>query len=135
MTTTLSADDKERYARKTVLIVEDDEAVAAFLQEVITSETPYRVLLASTGNQALSWVETHRPDLMLLDNQLPDTTGIALYDQFQQLDDLRRVPVLLMSAYPPRQEIARRQLRCLEKPFDLDELFQVLINWPETESA
>ncbi len=115
-----------RDTKKTILIVEDDEDVAAFLLESITSETSYQVLLASNGAQARDHVQTRIPDLMLFDNHLPDTTGIELYDQFQKLEQLQQVPALLMSALPPRKEIASRHLQCLEKPLNLDDLIETI---------
>ena len=59
----------------TILIVEDDESFNAFLANVLVDEG-FRVFSTHTGAEAVSLCNQVQPDLMLLDMQLPDMSGI-----------------------------------------------------------
>ena len=111
---------------KTILIVEDDTAVGEFFVYALRTETPYQALLASDGLQALEMVKTLAPDLFVLDYQLPRMNGLELADRLRATEALKRIPILLMSANIPKQELEKRHLPFLAKPFELEELFEII---------
>ena len=111
---------------KTILVVEDDENIGELIVEAFIQETPYQAMLATDGKQALKIVQNVKPNVLLLDNNLPDMKGIELYDQIQVERELENVPVLLMSANVPVQEVKKRNLFCLNKPFELNDLLQTI---------
>ena len=113
---------------KTILVVEDDENIGELIVEAFVQETPYQAMLATDGKQALKIVQNVKPNVLLLDNNLPDMKGIELYDQIQVERELENVPVLLMSANVPVQEVKKRNLFCLNKPFELNDLLQTIEN-------
>jgi DNA-binding NtrC family response regulator len=113
---------REYNSTKTILIVEDDAGVGAFLVQAIVEETPYRPVLAADGLQALKIVHSLKPSLFILDYQLPFLNGIELYDQLHAMKELERTPAIIMSANLPTPEVKKRHLRNLRKPFDLDDL-------------
>ena len=65
---------------KTILIVEDDAFIGEFLERAISEETPYKPLVVSDGFEALKVTYDLKPNLFLLDYQLPRMDGIELYD-------------------------------------------------------
>lgn len=111
---------------KTILIVEDDGAIGEFLVEMLKLFTPYQALLATDGMQALEMVKTVVPDLFLLDYFLPKMNGLELSLQFQEREELWATPVLLMSASNPVQEIEEHRISFIKKPFELDDLLQMI---------
>jgi len=113
---------------KTVLIVEDDEAIGDLLVQAIEQETSYHAVLASDGFQALKMLRTVKPDLILLDYSLPGMNGLELYDTIHTVKALKHLPVLIVSAETARiqKEIKARQLSQLQKPFDLANLLQAI---------
>ena len=111
---------------KTILVVEDDENIGELIVEAFVQETPYQAMLATDGKQALKIVQNVKPNVLLLDNNLPDMKGIELYDRIQVEKELENVPVLLMSANVPVQEVKKRNLFCLNKPFELNDLLQTI---------
>jgi len=113
---------------KTILVVEDDENIGELIVEAFVQETPYQAMLATDGKQALKIVQNVKPNVLLLDNNLPDMKGIELYDRIQVEKELENVPVLLMSANVPVQEVKKRNLFCLNKPFELNDLLQTIEN-------
>jgi len=111
---------------KTILVVEDDENIGELIVEAFIQETPYQAMLATDGKQALKIVQNVKPNVLLLDNNLPDMKGIELFDRIQVEKELENVPVLLMSANVPVQEVKKRNLFCLNKPFELNDLLQII---------
>lgn len=108
---------------QTVLIVEDEKLTRWSLKERLERDG-YEVLEAGTGREGLELVDRRGPDLLLLDQRLPDTSG---------LDVLRRVaarhadvPVILMTAYGA-VETAVEAMKMgaadyVDKPFTQDEM-------------
>ena len=112
--------------KKIILVAEDDEGIGTMLARFISDETPYKVLLVTHGRKALQVVQQVKPALFLLDYHLPSMTGLQLYDQFQTIEELKNVPAIMMSANLPTPELARRHIIGLKKPFDLDELLDLI---------
>jgi CheY-like chemotaxis protein len=119
---------KDPGAVKTVLIVEDDEAIGALLVQVIEQETSYQAVLASDGFQALKMLRTVKPDLILLDYSLPGMNGLELYDTIHTVKALKHLPVLIVSAETARiqKEAKARQLSQLKKPFEITNLLEAI---------
>jgi CheY-like chemotaxis protein len=90
--------------------------------EVLEEELDAQVFLALDGDQALTMIGRIKPDVFVLDYQLPGKNGLQLYDCLQTLDGRADVPAVVVSANPPLREIEQRRLSYLQKPFDLDEL-------------
>jgi DNA-binding response OmpR family regulator len=106
-------------ATKTILVVEDDLAIASFLVAAIEQETPYRAIMATDSYAALELVRHFIPNLLLLDYRLPGMNGIELYDR---LKEVAPIPAILMTASRqlPQEQIQQRQLITFRKPFELD---------------
>lgn len=113
-------------AMKTILLVEDDAAIAELLVQIIVQETPYRVLSVPDGLQALDMVKHIRPDLLLLDYWMPVIHGIELYDRLSAIEGMEQVPTIMLSVNPPLQEIKKRHITCIRKPFDVDQLLRTI---------
>ena len=76
---------------KHILIVDDDIPISNMLEETLSREG-YRVSCAYSGTEALLWLSTQKPDLILLDLMLPGLSGEAL------LPRLAGIPVIVVSA-------------------------------------
>ena len=126
MANPVDASEQQEQKTKTILIVEDDTAVGEFFVYALRTETPYQALLATDGLQALEMVKILAPDLFVLDYQLPRMNGLELADRLLATEELKHIPILLMSANIPKQELEKRHLPFIAKPFELEELFQVI---------
>jgi CheY-like chemotaxis protein len=109
---------------KTVLLVEDDADLGEFLVQALHDETSYQALLATDGFQALKLTRSFKPDLFIIDYQLPEMDGLALYDLLHATEGFRDIPVVFISANPPRGELEKRRLSWISKPFELEEMLQ-----------
>jgi DNA-binding response OmpR family regulator len=106
----------------TILLVEDDPYISAFLAEAIAQETPYRAIVAGDSNAALKVVRHFAPCLFVLDYGLPGMNGIELYDRLHINQELAPIPAILITAdrYVPQQQLQQRQLVTFMKPFELE---------------
>lgn len=113
---------------QTIMIVEDDSHIGAFLVEAIAGETPYRALLVASGSEALETLQYLKPNLLILDYHLPGIDGLELYDRVHSMPEMRQVPAIMMSARLPQSELERRSIVGINKPFDLDDFLQRVKN-------
>lgn len=120
------ASEEPQQAIKTILVVEDDADIGFFLVEAIKQETPYQALLATTGSQALTMVQSLKPDLFILDYVLPLMNGIELYDTLAATEKLKDIPVIFMSANIPTDELSKRRVYFIRKPFELEEMLETV---------
>jgi len=105
-----------------VLVVDDEPAIRRFLRVSLGSQG-YTVFEASTGEEALSEVVAHRPDLIILDLGLPDLDGVEVT---RRLRDWSQTPILILSVRGQEGvKIAAFEAGAddyLTKPFGLGEL-------------
>ena len=73
---------EESGCEKSILMVADDDTIGAFLILALRQETPYAVRCVPDGFEALRAIHEDKPDLLILDYQLPRMNGIDLYDKF-----------------------------------------------------
>lgn len=117
------------------LVVEDDEATAEMLKEALLLDFSCVVSWASTGLEAFQRVQTIRPNLIILDYWLPGINGLELAERLHQLPGFESIPLLFMSAANNLQEIERRHLPYLEKPFSLTSLISTIRDLLEQEAS
>ncbi len=86
--------DRGRVPR--VLVAEDEKDLRAFIVNVL-SQT-YEVDAAKDGAEALELIEKRRPDLVLTDIMMPDTSGLDLCRAIKDDVSLRHIPVILLTA-------------------------------------
>ncbi|HLZ63303.1 MAG TPA: response regulator [Ktedonosporobacter sp.] len=118
--------DERKASIKTILLVEDDANIGEVLVQAITQETPYLPVLAADGFEALNVVRGVRPNLLILDYQMPRMNGIELYDQLHAIKALEQVPAIMMSARLPQQDLHKRKILGMNKPIDLDEFLRTI---------
>ncbi|WP_411857851.1 ATP-binding protein, partial [Roseiflexus sp.] len=80
-----------------ILIIDDSKQICSMLAEYVLPELGYTPIIAHTGRQGLNRLRQHTPDLILLDLQLPDTSGLDLLRLIAQ--EGYDVPVILMTAH------------------------------------
>jgi two-component system, cell cycle response regulator DivK len=80
-----------------VLVVEDNERNMKLFRDVLHA-SGYRTLEAATGQRAVELVFEHRPDLVLMDIQLPDIDGVEALDRLRADERFSSVPVLALTA-------------------------------------
>lgn len=79
-----------------ILQVEDDADVQ-MLTQVALKRLPSQLKICANGASALACAQTFKPDLVILDLQLPDISGLALFAQLRQQPGLTLLPGILLS--------------------------------------
>ena len=85
-------------AGKTVLIVEDNELNMKLFHDLLDAHG-YDTLQTRNGMEALEFARAHRPDLILMDIQLPEVSGLEVTKWLKEDDDLRGIPVVAVTAF------------------------------------
>jgi two-component system, cell cycle response regulator DivK len=80
-----------------ILVVEDNEKNMKLFRDVLNA-SGYRTLEAATGERAVELVFEHRPDLVLMDIQLPDIDGVEALARLRADERFSSVPVLALTA-------------------------------------
>lgn len=111
---------------KTILIVEDDEAIGEFLVTVITEETPYHAYIVENAYQALQTCTAQAIDLIILDYNLPLMNGLEFYDRLHALQGEHMPSVVMVSARLPSKELIQRNIPGLGKPLELQHLLDTI---------
>ena len=83
---------------KKVLIVEDNELNMKLFHDLLEAQG-YEILQTREGLQALSIAREHRPDLILMDIQLPEISGLEVTKWIKEDDELRHIPVVAITAF------------------------------------
>jgi two-component system, cell cycle response regulator DivK len=83
---------------KTVLIVEDNELNMKLFHDLLEAHG-YDTVGTHKGAEAIELARTHRPDLILMDIQLPDVSGLEVTKWIKDDPDLRRIPVVAVTAF------------------------------------
>jgi DNA-binding response OmpR family regulator len=110
-----------------ILIVEDEASVAELIAETLI-QRGHEARVAVSAAHASMLVSTERPDLILLDINLPDSAGTFALGRLRQLRP--DVPIIMLTANTD-DELARATLKrgavdYISKPFNLDHLIQVV---------
>ena len=83
---------------RTVLLIEDNEQ-NAYLVKVLLEPHGYKVVAATDGSRGLELAQTIRPDLILLDIQLPTMDGYTVAHRLRGIPALRDVPIIAVTSY------------------------------------
>ncbi len=108
-----------------ILIVEDDPSLSELLQYNLDN-AGFQATVVSEGDEAISTILAEEPDLVILDWMLPNLSGIEICRQVRQNNDLKRLPIIMLTAKGEESE----RIRGLEtgaddyviKPFSPSEL-------------
>ena len=87
-----------RPTRKKVLIVEDNDLNMKLFNDLLVAHG-YGSLQTKDGVEALSLARQHRPDLILMDIQLPEVSGLQVTQWIKEDDDLRMIPIIAVTAF------------------------------------
>ena len=83
---------------KTVLIVEDNELNMKLFHDLLDAHG-YRTIQTRDGLEALDLARKHKPDLILMDIQLPEVSGLEVTKWLKEDDQLKQIPVIAVTAF------------------------------------
>ena len=83
---------------KTVLIVEDNELNMKLFSDLLEAHG-YATLKTGNGIEAIELARAHHPDLIIMDIQLPEVSGLDVTRWLKEDDDLKSIPVIAVTAF------------------------------------
>jgi CheY-like chemotaxis protein len=119
---------------KNVLLVDDDQNIRFVAQMSLEGLTPWTIMLAVSGEDALKKVQEQKPDLILLDMMMPGMDGPTTFSKLKERAELADVPIIFMTAKVQTHEVEGYRKTgaagVITKPFDPmklpDEIRQIL---------
>ena len=91
---------------KTVMIVEDNELNMKLFHDLLDSQG-YEIIQVRDGMEALSSARAHNPDLILMDIQLPEVSGLEVTKWLKEDEELSTIPVVAVTAFAMKGDEAR----------------------------
>ena len=111
----------------TILYVEDNIDNRTLVRRVLLSED-YKLIEATNGAEALQVLENTKPDLILMDINMPDMDGYTLTAKIKANPGFERVPILALTANVMRGDKEKTlEAGCdgyIQKPLDIDQLIK-----------
>lgn len=91
-------DGGEKQMPKTVMIVEDNELNMKLFHDLLEAHG-YRTVETRNGIEAMGLAREHMPDLILMDIQLPEVSGLEVTKWLKADPDLKGIPVVAVTAF------------------------------------
>ncbi|MCH7795377.1 MAG: response regulator [Proteobacteria bacterium] len=92
------ATESTNGSAKTVLVVEDNELNMKLFHDLLEAHG-YNIIQTKDGMDALRLAREHKPDLILMDIQLPEVSGLEVTKWIKEDDDLKSIPVIAVTAF------------------------------------
>ena len=83
---------------KTVMIVEDNELNIKLFNDLLEANE-YNIIQTRDGLEALKLARQHKPDLILMDIQLPEVSGLDVTKWIKEDDNLKSIPIIAVTAF------------------------------------
>ncbi|PYF75734.1 response regulator [Pedobacter nutrimenti] len=106
----------------------DDNIEILELCTIILEDAGYEIKTSSTSNDIVEQVSAYTPDLIFMDNWLPDVGGIDATRKLKSHEGLKHIPVIYFSANNDVKSLAEQAGAdgYLSKPFDIEELEKIV---------
>ena len=89
--------------RKSILIVDDDPNYLGLVREWLKSK--YKVSMANSGLQAIKWLGKNKADLILLDYEMPVTTGPQVLEMLRSDEETKSIPVMFLTGKGDKESV------------------------------
>ena len=117
-------------AKKKILIVDDEVGITKLLKSALERSERYEVRCETEGLKAVFAAQSFRPDIMLLDVNLPDAAGGEIAALFQEDPVLKKIPIIFLTGMVSQEEtesgVTVSGRPALAKPIDLGKLIESL---------
>lgn len=112
-----------------VMIVEDNELNMKLFNDLLQAKG-YETLPMRNGHEALDALKTERPDLIIMDIQLPEISGLEVTRRIKQDEELKNIPVIAVTAFAMKGDEERiREGGCegyLSKPISVGQFIETV---------
>jgi CheY-like chemotaxis protein len=108
---------------KCILTVDDDPVVQELVRRTL-EKNGYETIAASNGEDALALLESRKPDLILLDVQMPKMDGYAFIIDKSKVPELAQIPIIVMTSFKETEPLFKRHgvKAYILKPIDINQM-------------
>lgn len=115
---------------KKILLIEDDQHLTTLIKIKLEKEG-YQVIAMPDGTNALAVLQKERPDILLLDFELPLRSGVEILEEIRKNDEMKSLPVIVISNSGSPVEVLRFQKLgvkdyLIKAELNLDELVKIM---------
>ncbi len=89
--------------RKSILVVDDDPSYLGLVREWLKDS--YKVFMANSGLQAIKWLGKNTVDLILLDHEMPVTSGPQVLEMLRSDDETKTIPVMFLTGKSDKESV------------------------------
>lgn len=119
---------EEHIGLKKILVVDDNALVLRNIKNMLGGE--YEIILANSGEKALSFINTKKPDMVILDYNMPGMNGKQVFESIKSDDEYKELPVIFLSSVAEKNQIMsvlkNRPYRYILKPPEKDKLVRAI---------
>lgn len=119
-------------SKKKILIFDDDTAILEVIT-IIFEENGYEVKISETSHDILEKVAEYQPDIILMDNWIPNIGGVEATQLLKSKEEFRHIPVIYVTANNDIVALASEAQADdhVSKPFNLDDLEAIVAKYIE----
>ena len=121
---------REKIDKKKILVVDDDQGSREMIYRALTKRGGYDVQKVSSGTEASVKLGIEKPDLVILDMQMPDMNGVEICRLINVSPELSGIKVLIVTGYPNSSKVREAAElgfnHMLAKPFRLAEFYKAM---------
>jgi DNA-binding response OmpR family regulator len=129
---------KKKTTQAKILLVDDEPDLVGTVQYRLKF-FHFDVVTAADGKEGLEKAASEKPDLILLDTNMPVMNGHEMLEHLRSSPELKDIPVIMLTALAEPQDIAKASSYSIEdyvtKPFDFNELMEKIKNVLESKGS
>ncbi len=110
---------------KKILVIDDDPIVVKYLKTLF-DDNGYETFVAYDGTEAEDLVKQTKPDLITLDLEMPKEWGPRFYRKMRKDDELKDIPVIVISGISDPKHAIKNAAAVFFKPFDKEKLLAIV---------
>ena len=110
---------------KKILILDDDPVIVDYLKDLF-NDNGYETSFAYNAEDAFNVLIKEKPDLITLDLDMPKVTGPLFYVKYRKIEDLKDIPVIVISGLHAPHRSLKKAVAAIEKPIDRDQLLRIV---------
>ncbi len=110
---------------KKILVIDDDPIIVKYLKELF-EDNGYETAVATDGKEAEEVVKKTKPDLITLDLEMPKEWGPRFYRNMVKHEELKDIPVIVISGLPDPKHAVKKAVAVVRKPFDAENLLAIV---------
>ena len=116
--------------KKKILVIDDEQSITRLLKFALEKSGLYEVFCENDGNKAFSSIQSTRPDLVLLDMNLPETSGGEISAAVKEDPSLKDLPIVFLTGNISDEEVDAGLLiggyPAMSKPINMEKLLSCI---------